>query len=245
MDIADETNQTYTLVAADQGKRVRIMVKAENAASPPGYTSTPAGQEPSAVSAIVLAAPGSLPGASTKPNPSITPSFGTISVGDVLTASTPAWSPLASSGYAYRWYRCSELGLGCTPVTGVGSSNYTLVAADADHRMAVEAFGTNPNGTSQSDLTVMSSTILPQQVTKTSDPAVAGQPWIGQTLVRSTGSYSGLASTFTSWQVCDTAQGTGCNGIAGTGDDVAFTPNAAQLGKFIRVSVEVDVNSNT
>lgn len=242
-DIDGETATTYTLQAPDQGNRLRVVVTAENAATPPGYTATSAGNEPSALTALVAANPSTLPGATIRNNPSITPGFGTISVGDTLTASPNTWNPAATS-FSYRWYRCTTLNsASCALIPGAGSgTTYVLVDADAGRFIGVDARGTNANGSALSDITVMGTEILPRQVQKTSDPAVLGQPWVGQPLARSVGSYTGPASFFTTWQLCDDAAGNGCSGIAGAGDVPTYTPNGTQAGKFVRVRVEVDVN---
>ncbi len=233
------TSATYTVALADQGQKLRSIVRTANPASPPGYGSTPAGNEPSALSSAVGAAPGSLPGANTSPNPTITNGFGTISVGNSLTAAVGVWSP-AATATAYEWFRCDSNGDNCE---SAGSGNpYVLKAADADHRMRVRVRQTNGSGSVYSELSAYSSQILPLQVAQTSPAAVLGKPWVGQVLSRSIGSYNGpFANNYTTWQVCETAAGTGCTTLDAS-NKPTVTLNSLQKGKYLRVKVEVDVN---
>jgi hypothetical protein len=166
----------------------------------------------------------------------------------MLTATPNTWNPAATS-FTYQWFRCSTVNTSsCDPIGPfAASATYTLQDADVDHFIRVVSRGTNPNGSAVSDLSASTSQILPRQVVATSAPAVSGKPWVGQTLTRSIGSYSGsIERAYTIWQACPDTTGNGCSTIeAGNIDQdgiATVTLDSGHLGKHIRVRVEVDVN---
>ena len=116
-NISSATASTYTLVAADQGKTVKVTVSFTDDASN-AETLT------SAATAAVSAAPNTpATGA-----PTIT---GTAQVGQTLTAGTTAImdaNGLTSVSYTYQWIRVD--GGTETNISGATASTYTLVAAD-------------------------------------------------------------------------------------------------------------------
>ena len=231
---------SYTVTAADQGQYLRSVVRATNAASPPGYDMTAAGNEPSALSSVVSAAPGTLPSG---PNPTVTNGFGTPTVGQTLNASVGAWGPGTITGAIYVWWRCNISKSNCTQVQSTVSPTYQLKAADASWYMAVQVRMTNSAGTASSDLSALTSQILPTQVSTVTKPSILGSPALGGTLVRNLGTYSGsYENSFTTWQACDTAAGTGCAALVGVGNVPALKLAPEHLGKFLRVKVEIDVN---
>ncbi len=142
-DIDGENQQSYTLTSTDQGKYLRSRVTAHNPVDLPASLTTAA----SNLVGTVAAAPGSLPGATIRQNPTIGvpagPDFstGTVFPGETLTATPNTWNPAATS-FAYQWYRCSTVNeASCSPVGGFGGNTHVLTDADADHFMRVIARG--------------------------------------------------------------------------------------------------------
>jgi hypothetical protein len=249
-DITNATLSTFTLTSDQQGFRVRVWVEARNAVSIPANLTTEVSNPTSAVTAAL----GSLPGAITKQSPSITAPPGTdgnmftVFPGEVLTATPNTWNTLPTS-YAYQWYRCSTVNdSSCAPIGPfAAATTHTVSDADVGSYIKVMTRGTNGDGSALSGLGGPSPLILPRQVTSTSAPALGGKPWVGQTLTRSIGSFSGaIERAYTTWQSCPDTTGNGCSTIKGGNLDQAgiatLTLDNGHLGKHIRVRVEIDVN---
>lgn len=236
--IPGATSTSYVVTPADAGLQLRSVIRATNAASPPGYENTAAGNEPSALTSAVTNTAG-LPSG---PNPTITNGFGSPTVGQTLIPAIGSWTPSVTSTI-FIWWRCNISKSNCTQVQANNTASYQLTAADAGWYMSVQARVTNAAGSSLSDLSAVSSQILPTQVSTVSKPVILGSAAPGQTLVRSLGTYSGpYENSFTTWQVCDTAAGAGCVTAAGAGNGASLLLSQAHLGKYVRVKVEIDVN---
>jgi hypothetical protein len=69
---------------------------------------------------------------------------GTAKVGKTLRASNGKWSN--GPKFTHRWLRCSSAGTSCKAIAGATGGKYTLVAADAHHRIEVRVTGTNMAG---------------------------------------------------------------------------------------------------
>lgn len=114
--IKGATGTSYTIKAADRGKRLSVTVTGSRA----GYTT----RAVSSAAALVTTAFTRTTG------PTIT---GTLRVGSVLTAHVSAWTPSAS--VSYQWKRDGVAIAGATKVT------YKLVVADHGHRITVMVTG--------------------------------------------------------------------------------------------------------
>lgn len=66
---------------------------------------------------------------------------GTTKVGKKLKASNGTWSN--GPKFTYRWLRCSSAGQSCKGIAKATGASYTLVKADAGHRLEVRVTGTN------------------------------------------------------------------------------------------------------
>ena len=122
-DISGATSSTYTLVAADEGKTIKVKVSfTDDASNPETLTS--------AATATVAAANTPATGA-----PTIT---GTARVDETLTAVTTGIMDadgLTSPSYAYQWIRVNGTD---ADIAGATSSTYTLVAADEGATIKVQ-----------------------------------------------------------------------------------------------------------
>lgn len=111
---------------------------------------------------------------------------GTATIGEVLTATLGSWSGTLPMSYAYQWLRDDE------EVEGATSDSYLVSVDDYGGRLRVRITATNALGSvvAQSEESAEVDAVLPSNVTP---PAVTGTPTQGQTLVCSTGSWSGTA----------------------------------------------------
>ena len=121
-DITGATSSSYTLVAADQGKTIKVKVSFTDDA---GYAETLT----SAATAAVSAAP--LTNTAASGAPTIT---GTAQVGQTLTAGTSAITDangLDNASFTYEWLRDD------TAIAGATSSTYVVAGADEGHAIKV------------------------------------------------------------------------------------------------------------
>ncbi|MDN6486739.1 MAG: Ltp family lipoprotein, partial [Ancrocorticia sp.] len=116
--ISKATKTSYTLKAADAGKRISVKVKG----SKPGYTTA---SKSSAKTSKV--AKGTLKSG----KPSIS---GTVRVGKTVTAKTGTWS--SGTKLTYQWYRNGKV------ISGAKSAKYKVKTADIGKRLTVKVTGT-------------------------------------------------------------------------------------------------------
>ena len=123
-DISGATSGTYTLVAADQGKTIKVKVSFTDDASN-AETLT------SAATAVVAAA-------ANNPATGAPTISGTAQVGQTLTAATSGIMDsdgLTSPTYTYQWIRVNGTD---ADISGATSGTYTLVAADQGKTIKVK-----------------------------------------------------------------------------------------------------------
>jgi subtilisin len=124
-DISDATSSAYELTTADVGRRLRVVVGAQNVAGSASATSNP--------TEVVISAP---------PVNSAPPAIsGTAREGGTLSASVGTWSGFWGGTlpitYSYQWLRCDSSGESCSDISGATSSAYELTAADLGRRLRV------------------------------------------------------------------------------------------------------------
>ncbi|MGE3856644.1 MAG: LysM peptidoglycan-binding domain-containing protein [Dehalococcoidia bacterium] len=129
VDIGGATAQTYTLVLADVGGTVRVVVTGTNGAGNANATS--------AQTAVIAALP---PPSNTVP-PVIS---GTTTVGQTLTTTNGTW--LGTPTFTYQWRRCDAAGNNCADIAGATTASYILVDADLASTIRVVVTGTNGAG---------------------------------------------------------------------------------------------------
>jgi hypothetical protein len=210
------TGATYTLVAADVGRRLAVRVTASSSGGTTTATSAPTGT----ITRLSL---------SNVTRPGIA---GDAYVGATLTGDAGRWT-FASAQVSYDWQRCDADGLtGCASV-GDGSPRYTLGADDADHAIVLVVAAVTPgqSATAQSDPLTVRARPVPRSLAA---PAVNGAAIRGRTLSAGTGTWTGDPTRFGyQWLRCN---GASCEEIAGaTGD--TYTLTAADKGFSITVSV--------
>jgi hypothetical protein len=140
--IANATQKTYTLVAADEGHAIVVRVTATNADG-----STPA--ESAATAAVASATASGAPKNTDRPIIS-----GTPTVGQTLKTDQGSWTGSPTS-YAYQWQHCDADNIVvCTDVAAQTSTTYVLHTVDLGYRMRVKVTAKNAKGSA----TVVSAT---------------------------------------------------------------------------------------
>src|SRR6266508_96140 len=139
--IAGASGSRYTLVAADVGNSIRVVVTAFNKR---GWSSAPSASVGPVAPAPVSAPKVIIPVVVTAPTISGTPQDG-----QTLSASTGTWSNSPTS-FAYQWSFCSSDG-SCSPFSsGNGLATYTLSLVDVGRTVKVTVTASNTAGSTSS-----------------------------------------------------------------------------------------------
>ncbi|HVP03108.1 MAG TPA: hypothetical protein VMT10_11105 [Solirubrobacteraceae bacterium] len=219
-DIAGATASTYTLVAADVGGTIRVVVTATNAGGTANATSAATG--------VITPAP---------PLNTVAPTIsGTAKDGQTLTAANGTWTGTPTISFTYQWRRCDSAGNSCADISGATASTYTAVPADVGSTIRVVVTGTNAGGSS-SATSAQTSVVAAAAPVNTVLPSISGTAKDGQTLNASNGTWTGTPTiTFTyQWRRCDSA-GNSCADIAGATAS-SYPEVGADVGSTIRVVV--------
>ncbi len=223
-DISGATDATYTLVAADEGRTIKVRVSfADDAGNETTLTS--------AATEAVAAAP--QPDSPATGEPTIS---GTAQVGQTLIVNITDIADadgLTTSTYSYQWLSDdAEIG-------GATGSTYTLVAADEGRTIKVRVIVTDDlgNETTLTSAATEAVAAAPQPDSPaTGEPTISGTAQVGQTLiVNITGiaDADGLDSAVFAYQwLSDDAEIGGATGST-------YTLVAADEGRTIKVRVTV------
>lgn len=130
--ISGATAVTYTPVAADLGKFLRVVVTGTNSQG-----SAEANSAATAAVAAALAAPVNTTA------PAVT---GTPEVDSVLTTTNGTWTGNPTPTYARAWQRSADGTTGWVAISGATATTYTLTAADDAHYVRCAVTGTNSQG---------------------------------------------------------------------------------------------------
>jgi len=233
--IAGETSANRQVTSDDVGHRLRSRVTASNSQ---GSTSA----DSNATNTITSS------GGSGAPVNTALPSIsGTAAQGQTLTAGTGSWTGAATITYAYQWQRCDANGNNCSSISGSTSSTRTLTSDDVGHKLRIRVTASNGQGstsaTSNASSTVAAGGSGPP--VNTALPAITGSTVQGQSLVASTGTWTGAATiTFTyQWLRCDSS-GNACNSIPGE-TNANRTLTADDVGRTLRIRVTAKNGSGT
>ncbi|MCW5954774.1 MAG: hypothetical protein KIT69_21170, partial [Propionibacteriaceae bacterium] len=107
---------------------------------------------------------------------------GSAKVGSKLTVSTGSWSPQASA-FSYQWLRDGA------SISGATKSSYTLVAADAGHRISATVTA-SLSGYSSTSATSAAVSVAKGTIKNTKAPKISGTAKVGKKLTVSKGSWS-------------------------------------------------------
>lgn len=169
---------SYTLTSADAGHKISLRVLG----NAPGMSYDRAeSAETSAVTAGAFV---------TSPAPVVDNT--SPKVGDKLTASTAAWSPVATM--AYQWLRDGQ------PISGATTASYTTTAADADHALSVKATGTADGYAATDKTSTATAKVARLAFTASPSPVIGGgTPTVGDTLTATVAAWAPVASFTWQW----------------------------------------------
>ena len=233
-DITGATDSTYTLVAADEGNTIKVMVS---------FTDDAENDETLTSAATSAVAP--------KPNRVATGSptiSGTAQVGETLTADTSGIvdsDGLTNVSYSYQWI--SNDGNTDTEIAGATGSSYTLVAADEGNTIKVKVSFTDDEGNSESLTSTATASVISEGESgqggspnspATGAPTISGTAQVGETLTADTfwiADSDGLTNVSYGyqWISSDGDSDTDITGATGS----SYTPVADDEGKTIKVKV--------
>ena len=231
-DIAGATSSTYTLVAGDEGRTIKVRV----------IVTDDLGNETTLTSAAteaVAAAP--QPDSPATGEPTI---IGTAQVGEVLTANTSGIADadgLDSATYSYQWLSDdAEIG-------GATGSTYTLVAGDEGRTIKVRVIVTDDlgNETTLTSAATEAVAAAPQPDSPaTGEPTIIGTAQVGEVLTANTSGIAdadGLDSATYSYQwLSDDAEIGGA-----TGSNYTLVDDDEGRTIKVRVTVTDDLGNET
>jgi hypothetical protein len=131
--ISGATASSYTVVAADAGKRLRVRVTASNADGSHTVASNATATVPTSGTGLPR---------NTKA-PAIT---GTLSTGGSVHADPGSWNGAQPITYTFRWLRCDTGGNNCLELSGQTDDSYTLRDGDIGHTLRVRVTARNGQG---------------------------------------------------------------------------------------------------
>ena len=155
-DISGETSSTYTLVAADEDKTIKVKVSFTDDAS---HSETRTSAPTATVGAAATAPPP--PVTANTPATGAPTITGTAQVGQTLTAVTTGIRDadgLTSPTYTYQWIRVDTDSTE-QDISGETSSTYTLVAADEDKTIKVKVSFTDDASHSETRTSAATATV--------------------------------------------------------------------------------------
>jgi hypothetical protein len=161
---------------------------------------------------------------------------GTARVGQTLTGSNGTWSN-APTDFTYQWLRCNTSGGSCVSAPNGTQKTYTLIGADAGHKMRLRVTASNADGNAnaESDPT---DTVQASAVPRPTDrPIVSGTPEQGEVLTTDDGSWSGNPTSFSyQWQRCEADNIVSCANIP-SATSKTYTLSAIDVGYRVRAQV--------
>ncbi len=253
MDIAGETNATYTPTSADIGKHLQVVV---NFMDDDGYLetkismSTPAGGSPPSLWSPAVARRSTRMDATGDVTITL-PRGATVQVGDELEADATGVDDANGLGtFRYQWRRADDAsGTNAADITGATATTYTPTAADdlAKHLQMVVRF-TDPQGYMESVESDWTPAVMPLAVDATGDVTVSlpqgeSDARVDVELTADTSAIMDPANGLTppvaftyQWRRADDTSDTNGAEIAGA-TMPTYTPVKADQGKHLRVKV--------
>ena len=219
--IAGATRSTYTLVSADVGHTLRVVITANNAAGRASSTSDATG---------VISSPAP-PVNTVRPTVSGHPNDG-----QTLSAIAGSWTGFEPIEHAPQWQRCNSEGARCVDIEGAARWDYTATAEDLGSTLRVAVSASNASGTSTaySNPTAVLATAAPSNDTA---PSFEAPSWVGAQSTADPGRWGGSApATFSyQWRRCN-ERGEACADIEGANSQI-YTYVEADVRSTVRVAV--------
>jgi len=211
---------TYVVASGDVGHSIRVTVGALGL-----------GGWATAMSAPTSVVPGSTPDAPV--NTALPSISGTAAVGDTLSASKGSWSN-SPTGYTYAWSKCNSGG--CSSITGVSASSYTVASSEVGDTIEVILTAQNSGGSTKArsaPTAVVPTPPVPAPVNMGS-PSISGTAAVGDTLSASKGSWSNSPTGYTyAWSKCNSG---GCSALTGATAST-YPVSSSDEGNTIEVAV--------
>jgi hypothetical protein len=136
-NIAGATSRSYTLVKADIGHTIVVLVTASNS----GGSSPPTNSKPTDV-----ITPATAPTAATPPAIK-----GQPFVGEQLVADAGTYGGGAVDRYGFQWRRCDADGGNCAAISEATAQTYGVLKTDVGHTLRVDVTATNRYGSTMSE----------------------------------------------------------------------------------------------
>jgi hypothetical protein len=226
VDVLAATNPSYTVVAADAGDTLRLVVTATNTTGSATATS------------LATAVVGGLAPA----NIALPVIAGQPVIGQLLTASTGTWTGISTAVFSYQWKSCAATGDQCLPLTGATNSTYVVTPAEVGFTILVTVTGVTVNG-------IVSADSVPTPIAGASyadpgpgfpgttiDPRLLGNAMVGSTLKLTDGGFVGAKLSYAyQWQRCNTT-GSNCGPVPGA-RAASYKVKQADRGSTIRAFV--------
>ena len=173
-DISGATNATYTLVAADEGKVIKVRVS---------FTDDADNEE-----TLTSAATGAVDARPNTPATGAPTISGTAQVGETLTADTSGIADtdgLANATFSYQWLADD------TDIAGATGLTYTLTDSEESNTVKVQVAFTDNEGNSETLTSAATDPVAARPNSPaTGAPTIAGTAQVGQTVTADT---SGIA----------------------------------------------------
>ena len=217
-EIAGANGSTYTLVAEDEGKAIKVQVS---------FTDDAGNEEALTSTATAAAAP--TPNSRATGAPTIS---GTLQVGETLTAETSGIADadgLSNVQYEYQWLADDA------DISGATNATYTLVAADEGKVIKVRVSFTDDAGNDETLTGAATDPVAARPNSlATGAPTISGAAQVGETLTANTSGVAdadGLSNVQYEYQwLADDAEIAGATGLT-------YTLADSDEGKAVKVEV--------
>ena len=219
-DISGARDSTYTLVADDEGKKIKVKVSFLDTEATTNRTEGP----------LTSAATATVSASTNTPATGAPTITGTAQVGQTLTAGITAIMDaegLTTPGYTYQWIRTAA-GVD-TNISGATASTYTLVAADLGTTVKVRVSFTDDASNAETLTSAATAAVSAAPNTPaTGAPTITGTAQVGQTLTATVGTIADanglpdpfLADANTSFQWVQVNLGTETNIASATASTI-------------------------
>jgi hypothetical protein len=232
--IAGATAAAYTIISADVGHALVVLVQASFGTTKQGALSN----------ATAAAIGGDISG---PVHPAVPVVSGIAAAREQLTGTTGIWTGVGSVGYAYQWYRCDAEGAHCSSVHGATKTTYRLVPKDVGETIGFTVRATDSTGTASAYASLVGPIATAGSALKASaQPAVTGAPVPGTTLTTSEGTWSSGATVdgYTyAWRRCN-ANGRLCAPIRNA-TSASYRVTAADTGHALVAVVTAGAGSTS
>jgi alpha-tubulin suppressor-like RCC1 family protein len=220
-NVSGATASSYRVPNSEVGDTLRAIVTASNSAGSTKATS--------AATATLTTGP--------PVNIGLPAIAGKAEEGQVLTASTGEWGGGEPITYTYKWQSCNSKGESCSTISGATSSTFSLTASYVGKTLRVIVTAKNSIGSTEGTSSVSAVVIVPGPPSNTALPTVSGATRDGQTLIASTGAWTGTTpiSYAYQWQSCNLEQEE-CQNV-GAATAQTYTLSSANLETTLRVVV--------